>query len=221
MKHSYNCSVNDPNFKIHLPLLAELYMRFLYFIHHPLGTVYDSSYKTTERSVEIPLALDFITHALKGEDFLELGCVLPYYIFTEPDHKIYDLADTHPDSEKKDIRFLSKKELSSNIVSISTVEHISQDEYGIPQNSISALDVVNNITNNSKKFFISFPLGSNKVLDDYFLNVDSPYATFITRSKTTLLDWEVCERESLTKEQTCYGSFHAANTICVLTNYKD
>ncbi len=221
MKNAFNCSINDPYFKPKLPRLAEMSVKLTEFIRGIVGMAGDMNYKTTERSIEIPLAIDFIGHAIKEEGYLELGCVLPYYIFTEANHKVYDLADPHCDCQKKDMRFLSKEELSSNIVSISTVEHISQDEYGIPRNSVTALDVVMRIMDNSKKFFVSFPLGVNKVLDKHFLEVESPYATFVTRCKANPLDWEVCERSSLTKDQIIYGSFCAANTICVLTNYFD
>lgn len=221
MKNSFNCSINDPYLMPELPCMAKMSIKFSNLVRRFLGMTGDRTYKTTERSVEIPLALDFISNSLKGEAFLELGCVLPYYIFTEPTHKVYDLSDPHCDCQKRDLRFLSKEELSSNIVSISTVEHISQDEYGIPSNSVSALDVVMGILNNSRKFFVTFPLGVNTLLDKYFVEGGSPYATFVARCKENPLEWEVCGRKALTKECATYGTFCAANTVCILTNCDD
>lgn len=219
-KNPYNCSINDPSLQPQLPILCNVYIVFTDGIRRLLGQKIDKSVsKTIERSIEIPLALDFINYAIPGEPFVELGCVLPYYIFTEPNHKVYDLMDPHPDNEKKDIRFLSDDELSTNILSISTVEHISQSEYGIPENSTSGLDVVKKIISCAQKFFVTFPLGHNSMLDKYVLEENVPFSTFITRRHDNQMDWRIVERSELTSEMVAYGTYCCANTICVLTNY--
>ena len=68
----------------------------------------------TERSIEIPLAVDFPDRHVNGEPVIELGCVLPYYIFKENNHIVYDLLDPHPANTLKDLREMSDDDYKSS-----------------------------------------------------------------------------------------------------------
>lgn len=173
---------------------------------------------TTERSVEIPLALDFLDTWVRDEPVIELGCVLPYYIFKARNHLVYDLVDPHPVNIKRDIRDLDADDCKGNIISISTVEHISHGDYGIGKSPVTSMDILRRIMDNAKRYFITFPLGFNLGFDKQVMS-EVGGCVFVTRKDDDKNDWRVVvDGRSLTDEQKCYGGYCCANTICVLSN---
>ena len=173
--------------------------------------------KHTERYIEIPLALWFMTNIIKNDPVLELGCTLPYYIQKDKNHIVYDLMDNHPDNIKKDIRTLIDDDYKTNIVSISTIEHINQNQYNIStiDEKFSAVYVLNKIRQFSKKYFITVPIGQNPLLDNYLLTNDIGQK-FIGRTPLKTNNWDFIEKSNLTMEHTIDATWRAANCICVL-----
>jgi len=219
-KNSHNCSINDPMLVQKDHSIVNVIQHFTKPLNILLHGTPDKTMRVTERSIELPLAMDFIQNAIQNEPFIELGCVLPYYFFKSKNHTVYDLSDTHYDNIKKDIRELSDNDFAGNIIAISTVEHINLCEYGIKQTSTSSPDVVEKIISNAKNYFITFPLGYNKLLDDYVHdNHNHSTFTFITRRQDDKNDWETIPYSTLRPEQKEFGTYCYANTICVLTNY--
>lgn len=224
LNSAYNCTMNDPIAYMGKHgwrrLLAKLrFSRNRRTLAKILGNDnLQDSIVVSERSIEIPLAVDFLNTWVKDEPVIELGCVLPYYIFKSPNHVVYDLMDAHPANTRKDIRRLDMVEFKSNIVSISTIEHISKGDYGINKTSVTAIEILRNIRDNAKKYFVTFPLGYNNDLDQYIM-ANSDDCVFLTRKESDKNDWCVVDDgQSLTDAQKKYGGYCCANTVCIASN---
>ncbi len=223
--NAYNCTMNDPMMYKGSHGWHYLYdrLRFLRnrsFLRKALMNDHlGDSIVVGERTVEVPLAIDFLDNCIGDGPVLELGCVLPYYIFKSSKHVVYDLVDSHPANIKKDLRDLVVADFKTNIISISTLEHISQGDYGIERSTVTAVDILRRILENAKQYFITFPLGYNLGLDKYAMeNVEK--SVFITRRADNRNDWIVVgDKNELSEDQKKYGGYCGANTICVITTY--
>lgn len=177
--------------------------------------------RCTERYVEIPIALAFIQNVVGSEDFLELGCTCPYYFKTLKNHTIYDLSDEHPDNIKKDIRTLSDSDYQTSIVSISTLEHVNRQEYGIDivKDSFSGVDVLKKIVSNSPKYLVTIPIGQNAELDDFLLSESCTVGRkFVGRKPLKTDDWDLLDLSEVVGEYRQNNTYQNANCICVVSN---
>ncbi len=179
---------------------------------------FDHEYNTTlsnERCVEVSISKKFIDDF--SENLIEVGCVLPYYFNT--DHVVYDIYDSHPKSlsvDAVDVDYSGK-----NVLSISTLEHVGTSDYGIqPKEENSGIILCERIIKESNKFFITWPLGYNKIMDEWIFNNQSMsrYVSYIKRNKTNKSLWEQSNFSELSIEDKMYGTYCAANTIVVITN---
>ena len=215
IRHRYNCQINDEAYPPPMGVLG----KFLLKLHHARHHVPTSSFRSSERAIEVPLAVDFISHYIKDEPIVELGCVLPYYILKKSNHVVYDLTDRHPQNTKRDIREMGNADLQWNVVSISTIEHIALGEYGIKEGGVSATDMLRLILFNARKYFVTFPLGHNAELDKYVLEAKGLDERYVTRMQEDPNDWMVVAKEDLTEAMKRYGTYLRANTVCVLMKY--
>ena len=129
----------------------------------------------------------------------------------------HDLLDRHPANTPKDLRDLTDEDYQTNILSVSTIEHINMDDLGIKQNAITAMDVLSRIRTNAKKYFVTFPLGYNAKLDQYVF-ASIPEALFVTRREDDQNDWKIIGKTDLSDAQKKYGGYCGANTFCVISN---
>ena len=213
IRHRYNCQINDEVF----PPPLGAFGKFLLKLHHARHHVPTTGFRSSERAIEIPLAIDFLSHYVKAEPVVELGCVLPYYILKRDNHVTYDFADEHPQNVKRDIREMADLDFCGNVISISTIEHVGMNEYGIDASGdVTAVDVLKRVMANAKRYFITFPLGHNMDLDGYVLNGTNLGEYYVTRTRHDPNDWEVVNKSSLTDEMKTYGTYLRANTVCVL-----
>lgn len=177
---------------------------------------FDHPYNNTrinERTVEIPISLNFLNQF--KDDMIEIGCVTPYYF--ESNHEVFDLADNHPRAKHDDAVSLDYK--NKNVLSISTIEHIGRSDYGIQEKEKnSAIDLCKKIISESLNYFITWPLGYNKILDDWALNEEG--SLFIARQDGNKYLWQQKKIDELTPDNKKYGTFHCANTIIIFTNLK-
>ena len=212
IRHRYNCQINDP---VYPPSLGWLGM-LVCDLWHGIHKVPVSAFRSSERAIEIPLAIDFLSHyALEGS-ITELGCVLPYYILKRASHAVYDLTDDHPQCIKRDIRTLGDDELKGVIVSISTLEHLGLPEYGIEEgHADEGVSLLKQVIANAHKYFITVPIGYNKVLDDFILSNSGLGEYYITRIKQNPEEWGVVDKPALTDEMKKFGTYLKANTVCV------
>lgn len=217
LRHPYNCTCNDTIYSPQNPDRVTIFYNWLCAIRSFLLRQKSAQLYNTERSIEIPLALHFLEQ-LKQEPVLELGCVLPYYIFPPKNYHVIDLMDSHPACEKSDIRDLSEKNFRTNVIAISTLEHIGLSDYGISTEGCTASVVLTKIIKNCKNYFITFPLGVNNDLELFvFSNKTTLRPIFLKRTATNY-DWETIEAEYLSNDDKKYGPNACANTVCILTN---
>lgn len=213
LRHRYNCQINDP---VNPPPGGALGW-WLLNLRHRLHGVPTNGMRSSERAIEVPLAIDFLSSIVQEDAVIELGCVLPYYILKANNHRVYDLMDAHPENTKRDIREIPDEELRTNIISISTLEHIGQSEYGITAaDNAPAVAVLKRILANARHYFITFPLGHNKELDDFVLSTKNLNSIFVTRKSGDPENWTVVEMSALTDEMKRENTYLRANTICVL-----
>lgn len=176
---------------------------------------FDHPYNQTrvnERTVEIPISLFFLDNI--KDSLVEVGCVTPYY--RECEHEVIDFTDEHPKSKKIDATKYDFK--NKNVLSISTVEHVGLSDYGIQsKEQNAAISLCERIMNESMTYFITWPLGYNRNLDNWaFENVNG---FFISRQNENKYLWRQKEQSELSEEDKTYGSFQNANSIIILTNF--
>ena len=168
--------------------------------------------RMTERGAELAVA-DYFLRSVSREDVMEIGAVSPYYW----PHRIKDICDPvdgHPlvniRASMLDIRFPGK-----TVLSLSTLEHIGNGEYGPADVSLNQQAFVR-IFAESPTFLISVPGGYFKDMDAYLLSLDVGHLginkTFLIRSPEGN-DWQEIENPSLS--QLTYGKW--ADSLIFLT----
>jgi len=124
------------------------------YFYHP----YNMTWRN-ERCVEVPIIKRFV-NAYKGKNILEVGNVLSHYF--NVNHDIvdkYEKAEGVRNIDVVDYKPLKRYDL---IVSISTLEHVGQDEK--PKRSMKILDAIKNLNGllaPRGKMVIIFPIGYN------------------------------------------------------------
>lgn len=167
------------------------------------------NYRLTERSIELALAKEWLKNK---SDFIEIGAVTPYYQDIYIPHDVIDPMDSHKLVNIKKSMF--EKDLKdSNILSISTIEHIGTNDYGLHQKE-TAIDAFNKIINESKTCFITFPLGYNKTLDDFINHIygTKNYDIIIYSRSWNKNDWKIMKN---LKKEYQYGPLWA-NYLCII-----
>lgn len=213
LRHRYNCQVNDPAY----PARGGRIGKWLIEWHHRRHGVPTDGMRSSERAVEIPLAVDFLSNAVRGEPVLELGCVLPYYILKAKNHRVCDLMDGHPENERRDIRTLPDADLATNVVSISTLEHIGTSDYGIEaKGDAESVLVLKRILTQAKRCFLTFPLGHNAALDAFVLGQSDLGAVYLTRCPEDRERWMPVGKDALTPAMKAENTYLRANTICII-----
>jgi len=213
LRHRYNCQINDPAY----PVPGGRIGKWLLDWHHRRHGVPTEGMRSSERAIEIPLAVDFLSNQVKGGPVLELGCVLPYYILKAKNHRVCDLMDGHPENEKCDIRRLTDEDLATNVISISTLEHIGKADYGIEaKGDAESVCVLKRILGHAKKCFLTFPLGHNAELDAYVLGCSDLGEVYVTRCSSDREQWALVEKGALMAEMKAENTYLRANTICVI-----
>lgn len=122
--------------------------------------------RMTERSVEISLALEYLKNIRRGGAIItEIGAVTPYYFYDSRISDIIDPTDSHDRVNHKDTMFAFDL-TGKNILSISTVEHIGTNDYGMAEKR-NVIDAIEKIMNEADSYLITAPTGYNEVLDNW------------------------------------------------------
>ena len=133
-----------------------------YFYHYYNNTKYN------ERSVEIPLAFDFLKR-FNDKNAIEIGAVVPYYC-DNIIHDVYDIADPYEKCIRTDLTKTNFSFENLNVLSISTIEHIGNGDYGLEIDRNAGIIFLKKIINESKNYLITFPWGFNKSFDNQILD---------------------------------------------------
>ena len=167
-----------------------------------------------ERSVEIPIIRDFLSH-YESEDILEIGNVLSHY--GDVNHAILDKFERGEGIINEDILDFISADKFELIVSISTFEHIGFDDEVDGDSGVKilhAIDASRKLLTENGRLVLTLPLGYNPSLDQLISvnQLDSNRSFFICR--TGRLQWETT---NVDKALACrYGSpFPYANAIMI------
>ena len=119
-----------------------------------------------ERVIELPIAKWFLE---RFDNVLEVGAVTPYYYRVVPiDHVVIDISDPQA-TIKADI--FDANLLGLNVLSISTVEHFGNGDYGLKKDKTlikKFFDLIPELNN----YCITIPLGYNKIADKVVFDRD-------------------------------------------------
>lgn len=160
---------------------------------------------TNERCIEVPIALRFLDSFQRRYNILEVGAVLPYY--TPCRHECVDPVDIAA-SRKDYAENISYAGLS--VLSISTIEHIGNGDYGLPKKEGQAQEVLLKIHNESDRYLISWPIGFNKKLDSYVKESDC--FQYVFHKRVSGNEWILSDDQSVFN--TKYGTpFRCGNAI--------
>ena len=144
---------------------------------HPYNCGYFDG-RMTERSVELALAKEWLENC--NGNVAEVGAVTPYYFYSDKISDVIDPTDQHIRVNCKNSIFdVSLR--GKNVLSISTVEHIGLNEYGLTEN-MNVIDAIEKILNEAESYLITAPLGYNHVLDNWVRdNRDNPIIRIMKR----------------------------------------
>lgn len=131
---------------------------------------------TNERSIEIPIASDFIARQDDPAAGLEIGNVMSHYVTTR--HRIVDRYEQVPGVKNLDV--FAVLGTYPWVLSVSTIEHVRTDEGGARRNpfgSLAALMYCMGLVAPGGTLMVTFPLHYNAALDDAVMNGHLPHAT--------------------------------------------
>ena len=124
---------------------------------------YNSSFRN-ERTVEISVARWFLDQAPSGR-VLEIGNVLGHYGLRG--HDVVDRYETVRGVVNADILEFVPAELYDTVLTVSTLEHVGQDEDPrAPERAIAAFERFDGLARPDGRVLITIPVGYNATLDD-------------------------------------------------------
>lgn len=169
-----------------------------------------------ERSLEVSLGRYFLS---KFNNVLEVGAVLPYY--GSDLHEIIDLADEHPKSRK--VNALGYPYAGRNVLSISTIEHMSSREYGNTSDQDS-IEFLKQVVAGASTYMITWGIGYNPQLDAY-VKAHPEIPRIIMRRTNWKNEWsnhldtnDFSFPFGHSDKPIPQGFFNNANAVCVITN---
>lgn len=175
-----------------------------------------------ERSIELGLGKYFAEKF--NNEIVELGAVCYQYSFFKGWNTI-DPYDSYEKCIRKDI--LEYNYCSSNLLSISTLEHCGLDlGYNQPKDENLAITGLKKIIGESNNYLVTFPIGVHRKLEDYVKNNLKDYIILKRKNpRGEPNEWEVHDRNDFNFNYlhfsfglSYYGSAHA---ICVVTSLKE
>jgi len=144
--------------------------------------------RMTERAVELGLADTWLTN-VEGP-VTEVGAVTPYY-WPGRVSRIVDPGDDHPrvtdHASLFDLDFAQ-----TNVLCLSTLEHIGSGEYGQPKGARGPLDALVHLTAACEGYLITVPFGWHSEVDSTIFTEKPPLpARYLVRSVDGN-DWREC-----------------------------
>jgi hypothetical protein len=167
----------------------------------------------TERTVELALADRWLT-GVALERVCEIGAVTPYY-WPHRVHRVVDPTDPHTlVSDRRSVLDVSLA--GANVLSISTIEHIGREEYGLSADGSLLKKSLAKLFSEGQVFLVTFPTGYNLTLDALVLEeglVPPDVAVRCLTRESAEAQWY--EESDLRKARKPYGP-HWAKTVVVL-----
>ena len=127
-------------------------------------------------------------------------------------HTVYDYGPQQGSTirmDASDIDYTGK-----NVLSISTIEHVGNGDYGFPKEPHKAIEILKKMVNDSKNHLISFPVGANRELEEDIIKEGINYF-IIERSPVNT--WHQVISKDFKQYRYNYPQY-AGNAIAVVTN---
>ena len=181
---------------------------FDYFKHN-----YNSTW-TNERHIEVSLGIYFLNKF--NFNCIEIGAVMPHYDYISK--LVIDPRDDYQNCYR--INALDHSYINENVLSISTIEHFKIDEFN--RTDYDSIICLYKIINEAKNYLITWPIGYNKILDNFTKLSNIP--RFIIKRKNIENEWEI--DEDVNNFDYIYNDaskpivtgFPCANALCIVTN---
>ncbi len=178
-------------------------------------------FRMTERSVELSIADEWIDD---HDDIFEIGAVTPYY-WPGRISNIVDPTDKHALVNIR--KCLFEVDVSGrNVLSISTIEHVGQTEYGLKKDKYLAISALERLTSQANDFLITIPVGWNKHLDAHLFSEDNKknFKQFYLSRGLGCIDNEWVQYDRLSGHQRVYGNMgkdvsifgRSANSVAII-----
>lgn len=168
--------------------------------------------KDSERKFELPLGQHFMD---TFENVVEIGAVMSYQGCVA--HTVFDPYDPHPDCIRDDLTVVDFDFTGRNVLSISTLEHIGNAEYGneLPKPTV-AIDLLNKIIKGADKYLITWAKGHNKTFDKQVLDLGIKFIPFARMNEDN--EWEEIELSKFVDME--YNKpFGYGNAVFVVNNF--
>lgn len=181
--------------------------------------------RMTERCLELSLAQHWL-NSIK-DNVIEIGAVSTYY-FPNRVKDVCDPYDAHPAVNHKCSLF-DLDLTGRNVLSISTIEHIATGDYGLAaKKNEDPVSAFKKIIEESNQCLITFPIGYNAFLDNYFAQQQFHEIKLKNKEKMTVTLFERNISDNRFRQNTNisevsrikYGPA-AANAVIVIEKIKD
>ena len=178
-------------------------------------------FRMTERSVELSIADDWIND---HDEIIEIGAVTPYYW----PGRIKDIVDPTDKHSLVNLRkcLFEVDVFGKNVLSISTIEHVGQAEYGLEKETCLAISAIEKLTTQAIDFLITIPVGWNKHLDAYLFdeNKNKNFRQYFLSRGHGCIDNKWIQHDSLSEPQRVYGNIgndvsifgRSANSVAII-----
>jgi hypothetical protein len=131
-----------------------------------------------ERTIEIPIAKHLLKNSNK-KDILEVGNVLQNYGFSK--HTIVDKYEAGNQVINQDILDYKPKRTFKRIVTISTLEHIGQDEIPKdPKKVFQAIKHLQSLLSKDGEFYATIPNGYHQKLSQWVIDYHQKNPSLVT-----------------------------------------
>ncbi len=179
-----------------------------YFIHP-----YNATWRN-ERTIEIPVAKEFLNRRPASARVLEIGNVMAYY--APFPHTVVDKYERAVGVLNEDLITFRPNEKFDVVFSISTFEHIGWDEQPKqPEKVRQAIECFKALIKPGGLGMLTVPTGYNDYLDTMLSEENLGFDdTLFMRRTTATNDWEMTDWQGL-KDLKYDGKFPAANGLFV------
>ena len=173
--------------------------------------------RMTERPVELAIA-DRWLEQVDGEGVIEIGAVTPYY-WPRRISTVVDPYDPHP-LVTHHVSLFNVDLSGRDVLTISTLEHIGVGDYGPAGTNETALNALEKILRESKRFLVTVPHGYNATVDatlfGKFRFPRDVSATYMVRSEYGN-DWrEASVEHAAIPYGGCEPDAHSANSLLIV-----
>lgn len=172
-------------------------MRFMYkskrlkYFYHNYNMTWNNS-----RAIEIPIAM-FYLKDVESDKVLEIGNVMKHY--GDYGHDVVDKYERADGVNNQDVENITSNKKYDLILSISTMEHVGQDEKPCePKKSVRSIRRLKKLLSPKGKLVVTLPFSHNHALDEERKKLFND----ITYYQNIKYDWNIINEKTLLASDT-------------------